>query len=212
MKRNQQIIAILAMAGVMLACLPTLPQAAAPAEIPTFDPNSINTLIVLTADAASTQTALVLPPSETPTPILPTDTPTESATPTFLFLMPTITIPVTKASPGVSNEKYACQVISQEPPNESIIPPKNSFTTTWEVYNIGTEAWFESDTDYRYSSGERLHDTSAYDFDETVPPGGTIKLSTKMTAPNESGTYKTVWRIRVGKNEFCAMTQTIVVK
>jgi len=209
MRRNQRIFTILVMAGVMLACLPTLPQAA-PA-IPTFDPNSINTSIVLTADAAFTQTALVLPPTETPTAIPPTESPTASPSPTFLFLLPTITVPPTKATPGSSNERYACQVLSQDPPNESAVLPKNSFTVTWEVYNIGTDAWFENNTDYFFSSGERMHNTAGYDFEETVPSGGTVKLSAKMTAPNASGTYKTIWRIRVGKNEFCPMNLTIVV-
>ena len=212
MKRNHRIIVILIAAGAALACVPTLPQQAAPPAIPTFDPNSINTSIVLTANVASTYTALV--PTATPTSTvfrLPTQTPPASPTSTFLFLLPTITARPTKATPGSSNEKYACQVLSQDPPNQSAVLPKNSFTVTWEVYNIGTQTWFDTDSDYRYSSGERMHELAVYDLENSVPPGNTVNLSAKMTAPNQAGTYKTTWRIHIGKTEFCPMSLTIVV-
>jgi len=211
MRRTNRIILILIAAGIMRACLPTLPQQAPPA-IPTFDPGSINTSIVLTADAALTYTALVPTPTPTSTVFhVPTQTPPSSPTATFLFLLPTITIQPTKATPGSSNERYACQVLSQDPANDSPFTAKSSFTATWEVYNIGTDTWFENNTDYGYSSGARIHNQSLYDFEESVVPGSSIKLSVEMTAPNESGTFKTVWRIRIGKNEFCPMILTIVV-
>ncbi len=63
-------------------------------RIPTAIPGAINILIAQTAAAASTQTAMFIPPTLTPslTPFpsqLPSVTPTE--TPTFLFLLPTPT-------------------------------------------------------------------------------------------------------------------------
>ncbi|MBK7452568.1 MAG: hypothetical protein IPJ46_02290 [Anaerolineales bacterium] len=49
MQRNLRIFSFLLIAALVLACAPTLVPASVPA--PTFDPNSINTAIVLTAGA-----------------------------------------------------------------------------------------------------------------------------------------------------------------
>jgi len=209
MRRNKRILWILAAAGLIFACVPISQPASVP--IPTFDPNSIGTLIVLTADAAATQTALLLPPSPTVTAIPPTETQTESPTPTFLFLLPTLTAAPTKATPGSSNEQFDCQVISQDPADNTAMEGNKPFITTWEVNNIGSGTWSSTDTDYHFSSGARLHEAAVYDLPDSVPPASTIKLKVNMKAPNEAGTYKTIWRIRIGKIEFCPMNLTIVV-
>ncbi|NWF63314.1 MAG: hypothetical protein HXY38_03315 [Chloroflexi bacterium] len=74
-----------------LAC--SLPGITAPAlsPLPTLDSNAVGTVIVQTADAAQTQTAIKLPTS-TITP-RPTHTPsiTSTFTPTFIYLLPTAT-------------------------------------------------------------------------------------------------------------------------
>lgn len=209
-RRNPRIFFFLAITAIMLACAPTFAPASAP--IPTFDPNSINTVIALTAEAAAAQTALALPPTLTPTATsLPANTPTVTPTPTFIFLLPTITVFPTLVTPGSSGAQYECQVLSQDPPNDSTFARRAVFEMTWQVANIGRNAWFASDTDYRYSGGERMHKTSIYDLESSVLPGGTIDLTVSMRAPAEPGTYKTAWQISVGKNRFCPLKLTIIV-
>ncbi len=209
-RRNYRAFVALVITGIVLACVPTLVPASAP--IPTFDPNSINTVIALTSGAAAAQTALMLPPTLTSTSTpLPAHTPTETPTPTFLFLLPTITVLPTLVSPGSSGAQYECQIILQNPKNDSTFARSAAFDMSWQVANIGKKAWFSSDTDYRYSSGDRIHKASIYDLLSSVLPGGTIDLTVKMKAPAEPGTYKTEWRISVGKNWFCPLKLTIIV-
>ena len=209
-RRNYRALVVLVITGIMLACVPTLAPASAP--MPTFDPNSINTTIAQTAGAAATQTALMLPPTFTFTATpLPAHTPTETPTPTFIFLLPTVTVLPTMVKPGSSSAQYDCQIILQNPKNDSAFSPGAAFDMTWQVANIGKNAWFSSDTDYRYSSGDRIHKASIYDLPSSVLPGGTIDLTVKMKAPAEPGTYKTEWRISVGKNWFCPLKLTIIV-
>ena len=102
-RRNTRPFALLAVAVLMLACaLPSL--APTPAPLPTFDTNSLYTVIVETANAAATQTALKLPPTFTPTlTLVPTKTPTviPSPTATFYFVVATITVPPTQIPLGV---------------------------------------------------------------------------------------------------------------
>lgn len=73
--------------------------------LPTFDANSVGTMIAQTAAAAQTQTALKIP-TGTITP-RPTQTPSQipTSTPTFLWALPTITPFPTFTLPPVATEK-----------------------------------------------------------------------------------------------------------
>lgn len=213
-RRNLRFFSILAVTAFTLACaVPSL--APAPTPLPTFDPNSIGTSIVETANAAARQTARVLPPTLTPTPTTqPTKTPTETPLPTatFYFVVATITVPPTQIPLGTSNLAYDCQILSQNPPNNTVFAKSSVFETRWLVANIGKSGWDRNNTDYRYFGGSRLHTNSIYDFDTSVSPGNTVELAVSMQSPSEAGTYSTTWKINVGKNEFCAMEVTIVVE
>lgn len=202
------------MTVLVLACAPTLLPASAP--VPTFDPNSINTAIVLTSDAAATQTALMMPPTLTPTVTLfPTNTqpPTESPTPTFIFILPTSTVPSSTPTldTSASGSKYACRVDSQTPVDNTAFAPGVSFDAHWLVTNIGTDAWDSNSADYRYSNGDKIHKNAIYDLNKSVSPGRQTEIVVDMKAPDSSGTYTTTWKINIGKNKFCTMNLTIVV-
>lgn len=208
--RNHRIFALLAAILMMLACAPTFAPVSAP--LATFDPNSINTVIVQTAEAAATQTALMLPPTWTPTAtLIPTSTLTETPTPTFIFTIPTLTLQPTLATPGSSGLAYECQIIMQTPANNTAIPHSSTFDARWMVVNIGKKFWSANDADYRYISGEKMHITSAFDLNKSVASGGTIELVAPMRSPAGPGTYTTTWKITVGKERFCPMSITIVV-
>lgn len=211
MRQDGRIASLLIAAALVLACFaPTL---APPAAIPTLDPNAPLTAIVQTAAAAATQTALMLPPTNTPTATpLPTPTPTGTPTATFIFLLPTLTVRPTLITPGQSGLEYDCQVVSQSPSAVEKLAKGAAFDVVWEVVNIGRSAWFSTDADYRYVSGRALHVQPIYDFPESVPSGGTIKLTARMRAPSQPGTYKTEWRIVIGRNEFCPLSMTITVE
>lgn len=210
MTRNKKVFSLLTIILFMLACVPMFPTTSAP--IPTFDPNSLSTAIALTSNFAATETQKFAPPTLTPT-VTATRTPfpTETVSPTFLFFLPTITFTPTQIPVNSSSEKLKCQVKSQSPENNSTISPSTSFTAKWIIANVGTHNWPSDNTDYRYSSGEKIHTQSIYDFENSVPSGATTELTVSMKSPTTAGTYTTSWRITIGKEQFCPMNLTIIV-
>ncbi|MFN8411742.1 MAG: NBR1-Ig-like domain-containing protein [Anaerolineales bacterium] len=211
-RRNYRLFFLLVATLVMLACMPVL--AATPAPIPTFDPNSINTSIVSTANAAITQTALFTTPTDTPTitptfTVAPSDTPSPTATVLFLLATPTVASPV--PTPGGSGKKFDCAVLSKTPADGTSVSPNVDFSVTWHVLNIGTDFWNSNDVDYHYSSGDKFHLQKAYDLEQSVSVGQETDLKVSMKSPGTAGTYSTTWKMQSGKTEFCALTFTIQV-
>ncbi|MBI5966023.1 MAG: hypothetical protein HY863_21290 [Chloroflexi bacterium] len=222
MRRNYRIFSFLIVTALILACAPTLAPVSTPASA--FDPNSVNTAIVLTAAAAATQTALLQPPTLTPTvTLLPTNTflPSETPTATFIFILPTSTVPSPTPTPEPTQDggsgngggaQYACRIDSQSPADNAVFAPGADFDATWQVTNTGSDKWDVNSSDYRYISGDKIHKTSAYDFSKTVGVGKTTNIIVDMKAPGNSGTYSTTWKISIGKTKFCTMKLTIVVQ
>jgi hypothetical protein len=208
--------------ALILACVPAV-GIGAPAA-PTVDPNAINTFIAQTVNAASTQTAAVIPSSTlTPsvTPTRPTETPSPTFTSTVIFILPSSTpvvLPtftgtsVSLGGSGTSSDNYACEVTRVTPPNGSTFDPRNDFDVFWTVRNIGQKNWNRSDVDYTYSTGAKIHKVSGYDLDENVKVGNSTQLGVDMQAPKDPGTYTTVWTMRIGERVFCPMRFTIVVR
>jgi hypothetical protein len=210
--------------ALILACVPALGIGAP--GVATVDPNTIGTFIAQTVNAASTQTAAVMPPSTlTPsvTPTRPTETPSPTFTSTVIFIFPSPTFTFTPlptststnaslGSSGSSSDNYACEVTRVTPPNGSTFDPRDDFDVFWTVRNIGQQRWDRSDVDYVYSSGAKIHKVSGYDLEENVRVGNSIELGVDMVAPKDSGTYSTVWIMRVGNREFCPLRFTIVVR
>lgn len=203
---------------LILACVPAL----GTPIVPTVDPGAIGTFIAQTVNAASTQTALVVPSSTlTPsiTPTRNTETPSPTITATVLLIpasptpiiLPTFTS-VSIGGSGTSSDNYACQVTRVTPPNGSSFNPRDDFDAFWTVKNIGKRNWDRSDVDYIYSTGAKIHKVSGYDLEDNVKVGNSIELGVDMQAPKDAGTYTTTWTMRIGERVFCPMRLTIVVK
>ena len=216
-KRNDRLLAVLFAMVFLLACAPL----AAPTAPPTYDLLSINTSIASTAEAALTQTAFFITPTLTPTAtLIPTKTPLPTETPsaTFIFALPTFTptltetLTPTQVTLSVSGDDFKCQLISQSPANNTVISHSAAFDAHWQVANIGKLPWDENNANYLYSSGQKMYKTRAFDFNQTVAPGGMIEFVVPMRAPDGSGTYTTTWKISSGKDVFCPMSIKIVVK
>lgn len=222
MRRSYRVVSLLIATVLMLACVPTLKPAST--QVPVFDPNSINTAIVQTAEAAATQTALLMPPSLTPTVTSPpsiTPPPSETPTATFIFILPTSTVPSATSTPEPTQEssggsgsdsQYGCKILSQSPANNTTYAPGTSFNAAWEVKNTGNGKWDASSADYRYVSGDKIHQTAIYDFSESVGVGKSTLLLVSMKAPDTRGNYSTTWKIVIGKSKFCTMKLTITVQ
>lgn len=187
---------------------------------PTAVPGAVETIVAGTAGAAQTQTAALIRPSSTPT-----STPTVTRTPTFTpTSTPTFIVVIAKrtntAKPGTSTAtlvpgssgEYACRLIDQSPQDGTKFPPKASFDAVWEVRNTGTKTWSDGSVDFVYVSGRKMHEQAVYDLSDTVATGDTIDLIVDMTAPNNPGTYKAEWALKVSGDLFCHVDIQIVVK
>lgn len=182
------------------------PQAAAP------QPGAVGTIVVQTAEAANSQTAAAMPPSETPTPsAVPTRTAsvTPSPSPTFIFVLAT---PTRSPVPSAAAGDYACLLVDQSPPDGSTMKKNQNFTVKWTVQNSGQATWDSGSVDFVYVSGAKLATVRAADLPKSVASGQTIALSLNMVAPSSTNKYKTVWTLQRGKDPFCRLTINIVVK
>lgn len=204
--------------SMVLACV--VPSLATP--LPPSDPAAVSTFIAQTVNAASTQTARVLPtstftPTTTPTP-RNTDTPTPTATATVLFILssPTsLVIPTFTAissGGGTSSDNYACQLVSVSPANGTSFNPRDDFDAVWKVKNIGQKNWDRNSVDYFYSSGAKLHKVAGYDLSGNVSVGSTTDIIVDMTAPKDPGSYSTTWSVQASSKSFCNLSLRITVK
>ena len=220
--RKVKLISWLISLSMVLACV--VPSLATP--LPPSDPAAIGTFIAQTVNAASTQTARVLPtstftPTTTPTP-RNTDTPTPTATATVLFILssPTsLVIPTFTAvssgggtSSGTSSDNYACQVVSVSPANGTSFNAREDFDAVWKVKNIGQRSWDKNGVDYFYASGAKLHKVAGYDLNATVAVGATTDIIVDMTAPKDAGSYSTTWTLKASAKTFCNMSLRITVR
>ncbi len=226
--RNIKFLFWFAILALVMACVPSL----ASTPFPTANPDQVNQFIALTANAAATQTAAVLPTSSPTATITPTPRNTDTASPTFtstvIFILSTPTKPIPptlviigggggsggggSSGGGSSSANYACQVVSVNPSNGSSFKSRDDFDATWRVKNTGQKTWDRNSVDFIYLSGAKIHKIAGYDLSNSVSSGSTVDLSVDMVAPKASGTYTTTWTLSVGSNKtFCNMSLTIVV-
>ena len=183
----------------------------APVPIATLAPGGINTIVAQTAGAAGTQTAVLLPPTLTPTATLPptrTPTVTPSPTATFIFILATQSKTPT---PGPASGDYGCNLVSQTPADDTTMKKNQTFTVSWKVRNTGSTTWDSNQVDFVYVSGAKMAAEQAIDLPKSVEPDATVTLKVDMTAPSKSGTFKTAWSLHRGKNDFCRLNISIVI-
>jgi len=118
---------------------------------------------------------------------------------------------------GGTGGHYFCKLQSVTPADGSHISPRDSFTVIWKVKNLG-RYWDPASVDYAYVSGtvmfgKRLYDLPGIPHNEPdyVYYGEIVELPVEMVAPANSGTYTTVWGMKLGTSVFCTMSLTIVV-
>jgi hypothetical protein len=195
-------------------------------------PGNFNTIVASTADAAQTMTALYTTPSATATSTpLPTHTPslTPTPTPTFLFNIGSIYTPTKSPTPwyyyyptstaSVIDYLDGCDLLSQTPGNGTYFDSRESFTAAWKVRNTGSRTWYTDTVEFAYFSGTRMYDKQVYKLPVDIPRQEYVTLKVAMTAPRNSGTYRTVWSLRrgdiaypnPGTDYFCHVDLTIRV-
>ena len=80
-------------------------------------------------------------------------------------------------------------------PDGSYVAPGSTFIKTWRIRNNGTTTW---NTNYKlvYVSGTRMAAVNAVNLPYNVAPGQTVDISVTMTAPTESGSFKSSWMLQ----------------
>lgn len=204
-----KLVSLLAIILLMLACeLPALPSMNAPSPAP-----GIETIIAGTAAAAQMQTLSAIPPTATPTiTILPTSTFTTTPTSTATVLFKFSTYTFTPSPQPPESVGAGCVLISQEPANDSVFAPKIHFETYWTIKNTGTEAWLNTNADFRYQSGTDINKKDILDLPYSVGLGSEVTLKVSMKTPEKPGTYTTNWVLVSGKTTLCKLYLRIIVK
>ncbi len=135
------------------------------------------------------------PVSATVTPLPPTTAPTAAAPAPTTASSPTAAPAATTAA---ATTQAACTdlasfVTDVTIPDYSHMDPKETFTKTWRVKNVGTCTWT---ADYKavYSSGDALGAPLSIPLSETAP-GATIDISANMAAPNADGKYEIFYQL-----------------
>ena len=200
---------------------------------PTIDPGQAETQVAEQVAVQLTEIALSQPsatpvleePSSTPTMEQPTELPTLTATsvsveptatlvpPSPTSLPPTNTVPPVTLTPKptATSVPLACQQVKQSPDNGKTFEPGDSFDAVWTVKNVGSAVWADTDVDYRYKSGDKIHEIEIYDLPKSTKPGESVELLVEMNAPDKEDKYKTTWTLQRGSNVICTLTLEINV-
>ena len=158
-----------AAAQTLEAKLTRFPLSTQPA-LPTTDNPSVN------------PTPTPLPPAETNTPAPTQAAPTRTFTPA----------PTDTPTPICDAARFIEDVTI---PDGTVLSPGESFTKTWRLKNTGACAW---DSSYAlvFDVGDQMGGPMSIPLATTVAPGQEVELSVNLHAPDESGSYRSYWRLR----------------
>lgn len=199
---NRMLVILLTLPLLLAACLPDPPTAIAtesttPAtEVPTTDPNAVQTSVAQTVEAELTQVALTNP-TTTPAPsatLLPSQTPapTEPQTPAATSVG---ALPTTNGT--LANHARFIEDVTI--PDGTLVVAGDTFTKTWRIQNIGSETWVPGYF-FVFINGDRM-EGQAITLTQEILPGGTIDISIPMIAPLEAGTYTGYWMFQAPDTE-----------
>jgi hypothetical protein len=151
--------------------------------------SAIATSVAQTVQAQNSLTKVSGLPTLTPAPTLPfTSTPEAGLTNT----------PALASNPGCTT---SAQLVSENPPDETLLPPGEYFWKTWTFRNTGTCFW---NTSYSlvFWDGERMGGLTSYPFPEDVAPGATFDISIYLQAPATEGIASGLWRFKTPWEEY----------
>ena len=150
--------------------------------------STIATSVAQTVQAgeALTETANIPAATQTPatpnleTPLAPALTPTAAAT---------------LASAPIDPNCAKASLVSENPPDKTILTPGQYFWKTWTLQNTGTCTWT---TSYQlvFWSGDRLGSSISYALPDDVAPSETTDITIYLQAPDTGGEFTGFWRIK----------------
>jgi len=151
--------------------------------------SGIETAVAQTVQAQNSLTKVSALPTLTPAPTLPAaNTPEAVITDT----------PAPAGNPGCV---ASAQLVSENPPDETLLSPGEYFWKTWTFLNTGTCYWT---TEYNmvFWDGERMGGLVSYPFTDDTAPGETFDISVYLQAPTTEGITAGYWRFKTPWNEY----------
>jgi len=178
---------------------------------PTIDPNLIYTQAAATVQAQLTETAAAMPTATptlepTATPVPPTATPTEvlptlppvgggdqSSTVATATIVPTYNAgnATSPSTPG-KKEGDAASWGYNSPGDNETFKPNEDILLAWGFVNTGTTTW-KPGYKWVFSSGQEISGVREVVLDRDVKPGEKWEASIRAFLPGEEGTYISRW-------------------
>jgi hypothetical protein len=154
----------------------------------TGEESSISTAVAQTIQAGDsltavaslpTATSLALPTFQAGTPV-PASAPTSGAT-------------VSSANPDPNCAKAS--LVSENPPDDVLVKPGQSFWKTWTLKNVGTCTWTAAYS-LVFASGDLMGGLTSYPLNDDVAPGEQKDIAIYLKAPDAGGTATGYWKLQ----------------
>jgi len=147
--------------------------------------SEIATAVALTVQAQNSLTKVSALP--TLTPALPT-----FAAPATPEPEPTNTLVQEVPNPGCLP---SAELVSEYPPDDTVLLPGQYFWKTWTFLNTGTCTWDKSFS-LVFWDGEKMGASLSYPFYEVIKPNETMEISVYLQAPATDGSFTGYWRLK----------------
>ena len=147
--------------------------------------SEIATAVALTVQAQNSLTKVSALPTLTPAlPTLPAPaTPEPDST-----ITPVQDVP----NPGCIS---SAELVSEYPPDDTVLLPGQYFWKTWTFLNTGTCTWDKSFS-LVFWDGEKMGASLSYPFYDIIKPNETMDISVYLLAPATDGTFTGYWRLK----------------
>jgi hypothetical protein len=86
-------------------------------------------------------------------------------------------------------------LVSEDPPDGTLMSPETSFFKTWKIKNESNCTW---DTSYRivFYDGDILGGAYYYNLPQSAIPGQVIDIPLQLITPKDDGPYKGQWKLQ----------------
>ncbi len=150
---------------------------------------SISTAVAQTIQAGDSLTAVSSLPTSTvsPLPTFPAGTPAPSDA------APTSGATLAAAPPDPNCAKAS--LVAENPPDDVLIKPGETFWKTWTLKNTGTCTW-TANYNLVFSSGELMGGLTSYPLKDDVAPGEQKDISIFLKAPDAGGEATGFWKLQ----------------
>jgi hypothetical protein len=150
--------------------------------------SSISTAVAQTIQAGESLTAVASLPTATLSPL-----PTFQAGTPIAMDAPTNGPTLASAPPDPNCAKAS--LVGENPPDDVLIKPGQSFWKTWTLKNTGTCTWTAAYS-LVYSSGDLMGGLASYPLNDDVAPGEQKDISIYLKAPDAEGTATGYWKLQ----------------